>query len=393
MTCGAVESGDRFLSSSVTYLECTGRTLGLSGYQSLATAPVTGSILLALLTLFIAIIGLRLMFGRPMDFGDASIAAVKLGFVLMLALSWPAVQALVFTTVTSGPSQIVDRLAGTGEPIESRMQRIDSGVVALTAWGTGKLDVRAGQTASGTPAASAFAAEATNESLALSLGRIILITTVLIFLGAVLLASGLLIALLPLFAGFFLFSQTRSLFFGWAKSMAYLFFAGVAFPAIFAIQANVMEPWLQRVIAEREQTFATPSAPLELLALTAAFAMVLAFTAWLLARVCFNTELTTSLWQSLVMPRCVHASPLATRASTSASHERFAEVSRATHLASVLDIASRRETSSSSRVSGFSASKRAQPARPGSTTSTVVSGTDRRAQPREAQSRTRRGQR
>lgn len=394
MNCGAIGSGDRFLASTIEYLDCTGRTLGSAGYQSLATAPVIGSVLLAFLTLFIAVQGLRLMFGRPLDFGDATFAAAKIGFVLMLAVSWPAVQTLIHGTVIEGPRQLVERLEGGVERTPERMQRIDSGIVALTSWGTGKLDIRVGRTASGQPVGSAFTGEVTNESLGFSVGRLLFMTGVLLSLGTVSLSSGLLIALLPFFAGFLLFDQTRGLFFGWAKAMAFLFFAGVAAPAILIIQGNVMEPWLQRLIAERQQFLATPSAPIELIALSTLFLLLLGFSFWLLSRVCFNSEFTAYLRQAVV--RLTGSTGMEERPVKQAStaHERFAEVSRATQLASVLDVASRREpvrVEGSRRELGNTGRS---PVPSGSSGMSARAGTSgRRPQPREAASRARRDQR
>lgn len=388
MSCGLVANGDRFLAATLDHLACAGSQLASAGYQSVAGAPFLNALLLTLLTLFVAFIGVRLMFKQGPDLGDATIASVKVGIVLMLAVSWPAVRTLAFDPIVKGPAQVLDRLGGE-EGVSARLQRIDDGVVALTSWGTGKLDIRVGRTASGEPAASAFSGEATNESLGFSVGRMIFLTGTLASLGGVLLASGLMIALLPLFAGFLLFDNTRGIFFGWAKSMAFLFIAGVVVPAILLVEANILEPWLAGAISERQQFLATPSAPIELVALTSTFALLLAFALWLSARLCFNSELIVVVRRMVASFSQAAVRTTGIELRSKSAEERFSEVSRATHLASVLDVATRREHSERATAKTESTRLREGTAQTRQPQGDSDAGY-RRPQPREAASRARR---
>lgn len=293
MTCPAIQSGDQFLSSSLSALDCNGRWLGEAGYQALTSSgSLIQTLLLAMLTLFIVIQGVRLMFGRPLDLGDASLAAVKIGLVLMLATSWPAVRTLFYDTAIRGPSELIQQMGGDPQGLDARLQRVDSGIVALTAWGTGKLDIRAGRTADGAPAASAFNGQATNEGLGFSLGRFFWLAGTLGTIGLFRLGAGLLVSLLPLFAGFLLFERTRGLALGWVKAWFFLIVATLSASILLLIQTSMMEPWLARLIAERAANLATPSAPMELLALTGAFGLILMGTSLLLARICFAIDPT-----------------------------------------------------------------------------------------------------
>lgn len=293
MSCGAIASGDQFVSSTLKSLECSGKQLGEIGYQALAApGSIVGSILLALLTLFIALQGARLMFAHRLDLGDASMAAIKIGLVLMLATSWPAVKTLFYDTAIKGPSEVVGQIGGSPANLVAQLQRIDAGMVRLTQWGTGKLDLQAGRTADGAPAAYAFSGEAMNESLGLSGGRLIFLVSVIGGLGAAWLGGGLLISLLPLFAGFLLFGTTRGLAMGWLRGWLFLFMASLSLTLILAIEASVIEPWLVRVLAERAADFATPSAPIELMAMTGAFGLIMMISLTLLGRLCFFADLS-----------------------------------------------------------------------------------------------------
>lgn len=295
MSCAAIASGDQFLVSTLNSLECSGQQLGELGYQALAgpNSPIA-QLLLALLTLFIAIHATKLMFGRPIDLGSASIAAIKIGLVLMLATSWPAVKTLFYDTAIKGPSELVAQMGGDDATLLVRLQRVDRGMVTLTSWGTGKLDIQSGRTAEGGAAASAFSGEALDEALGFGGGRLAFLVSVIGGLGLAWLGSGILVSLLPLFAGFLLFDATRGLAMGWLRAWLFLFLASLSLSLILAVEASLVEPWLVRVIAERASHFATPSAPIELAAMTGAFSLISMATLFLLARTCFMIDVAAS---------------------------------------------------------------------------------------------------
>ena len=346
MSCQPIASGGQFLGSSLTWLDCAGRQLGAGGYQTLAApgSPIF-HVLLALLTLFIALIGLRLMFGRPFDIGDATLAAAKVGIVLMLATSWPAVRTLVYDTTVRGPGELILQLSGAPLPLAERLQRVDSGIVALTSWGTGKLDIRAGRTADGQPAASAFTGMALSDNLALGGGRLLFLVGVLGSLGLVALAGGALIALLPLFAGFLLFDRTRGIFWGWARATFLIFVAGAVVPVILVIETAMLEPWLARVISERSAMLATPSAPIELLALSLTFFLIVGGSIFLISKACFSFDPVIIARHIGAQMTGVQSVDVQTRqASVPDRVAEMAEPSRAARLGSTLEVITGRAT-------------------------------------------------
>ncbi|HEX2653206.1 MAG TPA: type IV secretion system protein [Xanthobacteraceae bacterium] len=293
MTCAPIASNNQFVASSLAWFDCTGRSVGENGYQVLAApGSMALSLLLALLTLFIAAQGMRLMFGRSFDMGDAALAAAKIGLALMLATSWPATRTLAFDTVIQGPGEIAGRILGSPDDPAARLQSTDDGLVALTAWGSGKLDVTAGRTAQDQAADPAFAGQPVQGGFAMGLGRTLYLVSVLATLGLVLLAGGCLVALLPLVTGFLLFDRTRGIFIGWVKGLLFLILAGAVTRIILMVETAYLGAWLPRIIAERQSGFATPSAPIELLAITATFAMIIAAVFYLLAKAIFSLDLT-----------------------------------------------------------------------------------------------------
>jgi len=290
--CTPVSSGVGFLKSSLVFLDCAGRVVGSTGYTAL-TQPgsVISQIILTAITLFIAWHGIRMMFGWMPDMGDAVLAVAKIGLVLMLVSSWPAVRTLVAEPSSSGPTELVAQTGIDGQlPLEDRLQRADDSIVALTSWGTGKLDIRAGRTADGQPAATAFTGIALTDNLALGLGRLSFLVGSLMSLGLLRLLVGAMISALPIFAGLLLFETSRGLFKGWLRMMFALFVASFTIPLILAVELSLLEPWLARAIEQRSAFYATPSAPTELWAISGSFLLILAASTALVVRTCFAVD-------------------------------------------------------------------------------------------------------
>lgn len=296
-SCAPVSSGSGFLKSSLAYLDCAGRELGSSGYAAL-TQPgsIASQLILTAVTLFVAWHGIRMMFGRVPDMGEAVIAVAKIGLVLMLVTSWPAVRTLFAAPAIAGSAELVAETRVQGAtPLEDRLQRVDDGVVALTKWGTGKLDIRAGRTGDGQPAASEFAGIALTDGLALGLGRLCFLMGALMSIGLLKLLTGVMISALPLFAGLLLFDMTRGLFLGWVRVVFAMLVAGFAVPLILTVELSLIEPWLERAIADRGAYLATPSAPTELLAITGSFILILAAAMALIVKASFSVDMAVAV--------------------------------------------------------------------------------------------------
>lgn len=345
--CIPVSSGSGFLKGTLAYLDCAGRQIGSSGYQALAApGSAVQTIVLVLLTVFVAWQGLRLMFGRSLAMSDAVVAVAKIGIVLMLTASWPAVRTLIYDTSFAGPVELVQTAGGPASAqLDERLQRIDNGIVALTSWGTGRLDIRVGQTAEGQPAASAFGGIAVADAIALGAARIAFLFGALATFGLLRLSVGVLIALLPIVAGFLLFDRARGLFIGWLKTLFALFAAGFAVPIVLLAEISILEPWLAQVIAQRAAFLATPSAPTELLALTLSFSVILLTVVTLIVRACLSLDLAAAVervsqWRQPAPQRDAGLAPL----NQFNRPELAAGPTRAQNLANILEVNSRAST-------------------------------------------------
>ena len=279
MACPVPTTGNAFLSGILAHIDCQAQTLGSSGYQALANpGSSTSLILTALLTLFVAFFGIRMLLGDVPDIGDVVRASLKVGIVLLLATSWSAYRTIAYDTVLRGPAELVEAvgapsdLPGAAGGLVSRLQAVDNAIVTFIVKGTGRFDL----TTAPQPGSQIIPVGRTpvSDDFAFGIARIAYLAGAIGALGLVRLTGGILLALAPLFAGLLLFDATRGLFMGWVKMLVASALAALVVTVVLAVQLSILEPWLSDVLAQRAARFATPAAPLELLVLTLSFALI-----------------------------------------------------------------------------------------------------------------------
>lgn len=291
MTCPAIVTGNEFLLRVLAHIDCQSRALGTFGYQSLADPGSFAALFMGgLLTIFVALYGLRLLFGPGPDLRDTVLDVLKVGVVLTLAFSWPAWKTLAHDVVLDAPAQIVAQtsgpvLAGNARPIALRLQEADRAMVSLTSAGTGREN---GAILRGDALGGNFQGAALRDEEALGYARLFYLAGVIGALALLRLAAGLLLALAPLAAGLLLFGATRGLFSGWLRGLVLTLVGSVAASAVLALELSVLEPWLADALRVRSLGYATPGAPIELFAITLAFAGVLAGMVWLVGKIAFT---------------------------------------------------------------------------------------------------------
>ncbi|WEK46391.1 MAG: type IV secretion system protein [Candidatus Andeanibacterium colombiense] len=345
MACPAVTTGQGFLTETLSHLDCQAQIVGSYGFQSLANSgSPASSLLTALLTLFVALFGIRLLFGRRVGPGDAVGAVLKIGIVLTLALSWPAFRTLAYDTVLHGPAQLGatiggDALPELGDGLAGRLQQVDDGIIALTQVGSGRqvgsLDVPGEQPGS-------FQGIALQDESALGYGRTIFLGATIGMLGALRIAAALLLALTPVIAGLLLFDVTRGIFAGWLRGLVLTALGSLGISLLLAIEVAVMEPWLEDALNRRTLGYATPGAPTELLALSLGFALAGFTLLAVLTRVAFQNSWPMASW----LQPAVHAEPVPTERTVPAVLDRSSDLpvhSRAVAVSEAMMATIRRE--------------------------------------------------
>ena len=290
MACQRVTTGQQFLAETLNHLDCQAQSLGSFGFAALAEPGSPASFVLSsLLTLFIAIFALRLLFAGDVGRDDIVGGVLKIGIVLTLALSWPAFRTLAYDTVLKGPAEIAGAMTNPNLPdtrtgFVQRLQNIDTGITSLTTMGTGRrsgsLELEGRE--------DAFRGIALQDESGFAWARTLYLGSTIGSLAILRISGGLLLAVAPLFAGLLLFGFSRGLFAGWLRGLVLVALGSLGITLLLAVQVAVLEPWLLDAINRRNLGYAAPNAPTELLALTLGFAIAAAGMLFLLAKVAFQ---------------------------------------------------------------------------------------------------------
>lgn len=291
MACALIVTGDQFLLRTLSHIDCQAQLIGSYGYQALGQPGSPASALvLGLLTLFIAFIGIRLIFGAPLASRDIVFDVMKIGLVLTLAFSWPAFRTVVYDVTLKGPAEIASviqssagQASGTG--FAERLQQTDNAIAELTEVGAGR---NSGALIDADAAGGSFRSAALQDDNAYGSARLLFLSSVIGTLALLRIAAGLLLALAPVVAGLYFFTQSRGIFAGWLRGLVFTFAGSIGATIVLSVELAILQPWLADALRVRELGYATPSAPTELFAITLAFALSLLLMLWLLAKVSFN---------------------------------------------------------------------------------------------------------
>lgn len=290
MDCPAILTGDEFLTRVLGAIDCQAAFLGSYGWQALGQpGSLAATVMTGLLTLFVALFGIRLLFGPAPGARDIVGGVIKIGIVLTLAFSWPAFRTLVHDVVLDGPAEIA---ASAGAPVmpqggnfTQRLQQADNLMLRLIEQGTGR---QTGAFVDAEDPGGTFRGQALEDENSFGLARLAFLAGLLGSYGLLRIVAGFLLALAPLAAGLLLFEATRGLFAGWLRALVLSLLGAAAVSVVDAGQLAILLPWLTDALRLRTLGYATPAAPTELLALTLGFALIQFGAIWLMAKVAFN---------------------------------------------------------------------------------------------------------
>jgi type IV secretion system protein VirB6 len=361
-TCAPLSTGDAFLSTLLTHIDCQAQAIGSGGYQSLSNpASFVSLVLTGLLTLFVALFGLRMMMGHAPTLRDGLMAVVKIGVVLTLAGSWPAYKTVVYDVIVDAPEQITAAVGGPAalpgaagdSALIARLQTADSAIIKLTNLGTGREPSATLPSSSGSQQRFPIA-----DDPAFGWARVVFLTSVIAAFSVVRITAGVLLALAPLFAGLLLFDMSRGLVIGWARALVFTLLASVVTALILGVELAVIEPWLAQVVRLRQASTLAPSAPVELLILSLGFAVALFGSMAILLRLAFMTS--TPTFKAIMDRTDALPAPLTIKAADTPSPPTFTPQdvpvasSRALVIADAMRSSQRREQQAQAAITPYS---------------------------------------
>ena len=276
------DSGTGLVSRILTYVDCQAQAIGMGGYQALASPNSTLSLIIgALLTIFVALLGYRMLLGWTPGISEGVLAAVKVGIVLTLAFSWPAYRTLVYDVFLKGPAELASEIGrpaaipGAAGGLAQRLDGADRGFVALAILGPG-IGAPAPLDGAAVPGAQQQRAPSVFDPFALGGARVIYLAGAIGALAGLRLVAALMLALGPIFVSFLLFEGTRGLFVGWLRVLAGAALGALGASIVLGVELALLEPWLVELIAWRNAGYSIPGAAAELFVVSIVFALVLA---------------------------------------------------------------------------------------------------------------------
>ncbi|HEU4962149.1 MAG TPA: type IV secretion system protein [Sphingomonas sp.] len=293
-----------------------------------------------MLTLFVAFIGYRMLFGQLPTIREGVLACVKIGIVLALATSWPAYQRVIYDVVLHEPANLVAEIAapaslpGSNGGLVDHLDAVDGAFASLSVAGVGVLGNETDSRQIAPPLFAGF------DTFALGSARVLFLVGAIGAFALLRIAAGLLLALGPLFIAFLLFEGTRGLFEGWLRGLIAAALGALATAIVLAIELALLEPWLSQLLAQRAATLPIGGAPAQLLATTVIFGGVLAAMLLVMGRIAFSWKLPISwpdLWAgngsaNLGNPRAVTSNnaaiPIAARSRAAVIAEAIAASER-----------------------------------------------------------------
>ena len=225
----------------LTAVDCNTRGFARLGYESLAAAnsPFQTALTVAL-TIYVAVIGYRLLFGEGARLSDGPMIALKIGAVLALVTSWSLFQTLVFDVAERAPIEIAALISA---PMRGHALAADP-VAGLQA-SYDQLRETANAFAHPPRSVSDHAqADYATASEALSMASNGLFIASAGLISVMMIAIGLLTATGPLFIAMFLFFETRGLFVGWVRALAAAAFGLLSGWSLTVLMLHAVDPWM-----------------------------------------------------------------------------------------------------------------------------------------------------
>ena len=273
-SCPAPAPEDPLVQSLIGTVDCNVQGLVHTGYTAIfQPGGAIAGLLTMLLTLYVAIMGYRLLLGQSqLRVSDFALNAVKLGVVIALATQWDTYQTVVYDLLFRGPQQLAGAIASAVHPDSTLLHGdvfdgLQTAFDELSGFGAGY--------ASHAPAsASPLLGGAGFGALLLTSSASVLLLSTLGVLLVAKIVLGLLLAVGPLFIALLLFESTRGVFEGWLRASLAFAFAPLATTVLLGIALTMLEPSLIQMDELQKQQIYTLAPAYSVMMLILVFAGV-----------------------------------------------------------------------------------------------------------------------
>lgn len=266
MACSPPSADAPIVTSLADYLTCHAYALGQKGFEGAAHGVFPTAMLTSCLTIYVALIGYRLMFGPPYTVRDAVLACVRFGVVITFCTNWPSYEAVFYRTVVDGPQELAGQLLqSSGLPLLSdtdvadRLQQDYDTIqtaaskrsVAPSPPQTAPSQTPGGgapQPANGAPPANGSQPAAATPAIPeISIAGLAFLTSTVGSLLAVRLAAGLLMAVGPLILLLALFDSLIGLVENWMAALAGTMLATAGIAIVTTLELGFVEARLSDI--------------------------------------------------------------------------------------------------------------------------------------------------
>jgi type IV secretion system protein VirB6 len=263
--------------SVIDTVDCHIRELVHHSYSQLV-GPDTwfASALTGALTIYIALIGYQLLFGRGgMRVTELPVVGLKIGLILAFLTSWAAYQTVIFNLLFDGPAEIMKTMLA---PLAAQGSGFDGDVMggvqktfedmsgAAGVYG-GMAGANANLLQGGPMLGSGLLWFGGMALLLVTLGLIIAAKIVLAFL----LAVG------PIFIGMLLFDATRGLFEGWIRATISFAIMPLAVNVFGAVMVMILAPFTEILVGNAGKKLFDMGPVITISLIIAVFAIVMTF--------------------------------------------------------------------------------------------------------------------
>jgi type IV secretion system protein VirB6 len=267
-------------------VDCQARALGHTGFSGIDGSALPSELLVACLTLFVALIGLRLLAGESWSIAEATRAALRAGLVIVFSTSWAAYQTVFYNVATQAPAALAGALLSplglraasveeTASGFQSVYDAVNHGMFSRTSAAPPPVGLVPGSPPGPIPGPGAGPPPPPATMLASDLtpggpaGLFLMLSSLGGLLG-MRLAAGFLLALGPIVIVFSLFEPMVGVFVGWVRALLGVTLAAVSASVVAALELD----FLQSVVVPRATTEASAFIDPGLLVSSAMFAVL-----------------------------------------------------------------------------------------------------------------------